>query len=198
MKAGIPSPSCCRGQNRIGKARDRGEYVGKRRGQFTFAVGAAAPRTVLLLCTFVHRCERRYQGSKCDLAVLGDGLDRCAEFACIDRMESDEGVDVSEVAPASVGDAAIDGGDDFLSEHHRQRVSQQRHRWEIEIRDATIRLGQLLKLAGVVEDGGQARAVIEAGEVLVDGTIEGRRGAQVRPGQVVSWADEVITVHRGA
>ena len=79
-----------------------------------------------------------------------------------------------------------------------QRPYPGRMRHEIEIRDESIRLGQLLKLAGVVEDGGQARAVIEAGEVLVDGTIEGRRGAQVRPGQVVSWADEVITVHRGA
>ena len=67
---------------------------------------------------------------------------------------------------------------------------------DIEIRGDMIRLGQLLKLAGVVDDGGMARIVIENGEVTVDGAVEVRRGAQVRPGQTVTYAGEVLTVVR--
>ena len=55
----------------------------------------------------------------------------------------------------------------------------------VPIRDEMIRLGQLLKLAGVVDDGGQARSLIEDGEVRVDGEVERRRGRQVRPGSTV-------------
>ncbi|WP_274381530.1 RNA-binding S4 domain-containing protein [Segeticoccus rhizosphaerae] len=60
-----------------------------------------------------------------------------------------------------------------------------------------IRLGQLLKLAGVVEDGAQARALIEDGEVRVDGVVERRRGRQVHPGSTVELADVVIGVTTG-
>jgi len=56
---------------------------------------------------------------------------------------------------------------------------------EVPIRDEMIRLGQLLKLAGVVDDGAQARALIEDGQVSVDGEVERRRGRQVRPGSTV-------------
>ena len=65
---------------------------------------------------------------------------------------------------------------------------------DVPIRDESIRLGQLLKLAGVVADGSMARMVIENGEVTVDGRPVLRRGVQVRPGQVVSYAGESIRV----
>lgn len=68
---------------------------------------------------------------------------------------------------------------------------------EIPIRDESIRLGQLLKLAGVVDDGAMARAVIENGEVRVDGDVVARRGSQVRPGQTVEYAGETILVVTG-
>ena len=45
---------------------------------------------------------------------------------------------------------------------------------DVEIRDDMIRLGQVLKLAGVVEDGAQAREAIEAGEVTVNDEVETR------------------------
>ncbi len=67
----------------------------------------------------------------------------------------------------------------------------------VPIRDESIRLGQLLKLAGVVDDGGQAREVVERGLVTVDGEVETRRGRQVRPGDVVSLADVTIRVAPG-
>lgn len=65
---------------------------------------------------------------------------------------------------------------------------------EVPIRDESIRLGQLLKLAGVVQDGAMARMVIENGEVTVDGETVMRRGIQVRPGAVVKYADADLLV----
>lgn len=58
---------------------------------------------------------------------------------------------------------------------------------QVPIRDDSIRLGQLLKLAGTVESGVVAREVIAAGAVSVDGEPEDRRGAQVRAGQKVEF-----------
>lgn len=65
---------------------------------------------------------------------------------------------------------------------------------DLEIRDDAIRLGQLLKLAGLVEDGGHARAAIEAGEVRVNGEVDRRRGRQVRVGDVVSVDGHTLRV----
>ena len=65
---------------------------------------------------------------------------------------------------------------------------------EVPIRDETIRLGQLLKLAGVVDDGAMAREVIERGLVAVNDEIDTRRGRQVRPGDVVTYETETIRV----
>lgn len=56
---------------------------------------------------------------------------------------------------------------------------------EIEISTDSIRLGQLLKFASVVMDGGEAKALIASGGVRVDGEPETRRGRQVHVGSVV-------------
>lgn len=68
---------------------------------------------------------------------------------------------------------------------------------EVPIRDESIRLGQLLKLASLVQDGAMARMVIENGEVTVDGRVVLRRGVQVHPGQVVAYAGERVRVVSG-
>lgn len=65
---------------------------------------------------------------------------------------------------------------------------------EVPITGGSIRLGQLLKLAGVVPDGAMARMVIENGEVTVDGQPALRRGHQVHPGAVVKYADADLLV----
>lgn len=67
----------------------------------------------------------------------------------------------------------------------------------VHIRDASIRLGQLLKLAGLVEDGAMARAVIGNGEVSVDGEVETRRGAQISAGSIVAYAGQEVEVRTG-
>ena len=64
----------------------------------------------------------------------------------------------------------------------------------VEIRGEMIRLGQLLKLAGVVEDGAQARALIENGHVRVDGEVERRRGRQVPLGGLVELPGGALVV----
>ncbi len=64
----------------------------------------------------------------------------------------------------------------------------------VEIRGEMIRLGQLLKLAGAVEDGAQARALIENGHVRVDGEIERRRGRQVTSGSLVELPGGALVV----
>ncbi len=57
---------------------------------------------------------------------------------------------------------------------------------EVPIRDASIRLGQLLKLSGLVDDGATARELVERGLVSVNGEVDTRRGRQVRVGDVVA------------
>lgn len=65
---------------------------------------------------------------------------------------------------------------------------------EVPIRDQSIRLGQLLKLAGVVDDGASAREAIERGLVAVNGEVDTRRGRQVHPGDVVTIEGETVHV----
>ncbi len=55
----------------------------------------------------------------------------------------------------------------------------------ISISTETIKLEQLLKLAGVTSTGGQAKLLIQAGEVSVNGLDERRRGRQLRAGDLV-------------
>ncbi len=55
----------------------------------------------------------------------------------------------------------------------------------IEIAGDTIRLGQLLKLAGAASGGADAKALIASGQVTVNGEPELRRGRQLHPGDVV-------------
>jgi len=68
------------------------------------------------------------------------------------------------------------------------------HAIAVPITGEMIRLGQLLKLAGVVDDGGQARTLIEDGKVSVDGEVDRRRGRQVRPGSSVELGETQILV----
>lgn len=65
---------------------------------------------------------------------------------------------------------------------------------KITIREQTIRLGQFLKLASAVSTGGEAKARIQGGEVLVNGTVELRRGAQLHPGDRVEIAGRTLQV----
>lgn len=60
------------------------------------------------------------------------------------------------------------------------------------IRGDYIQLDQLLKATGLVPSGGVAHKVVEAGEVTVDGQLELRKRAKLRPGQTVQWQGHTI------
>jgi ribosome-associated protein len=64
----------------------------------------------------------------------------------------------------------------------------------IEIRGDTIRLGQALKLSGLAESGGAARALIESGAVTVNGEVERRRGRQLHSGDIVAAEGEKVRI----
>jgi ribosome-associated protein len=59
-----------------------------------------------------------------------------------------------------------------------------------------IRLGQLLKLAGVVEGGGELKALLAETRVLVNGEPETRRGRQLGPGDRVQVGELELRVSR--
>ena len=48
-----------------------------------------------------------------------------------------------------------------------------------------IKLGQFLKLAGLVEDGAEARVAIQSGDVTVNGQVDARRGHALDDGDLV-------------
>jgi ribosome-associated protein len=65
---------------------------------------------------------------------------------------------------------------------------------DLPIRGESIRLGQALKLSGLAESGGEARALIEDGAVTVNSEAETRRGRQLRHGDVVAVGDDVLRI----
>ena len=69
---------------------------------------------------------------------------------------------------------------------------------DLPIRGESIRLGQALKLSGLAESGGEARALVEDGVVMVNDAIETRRGRQLRHGDVVAVGDDVLRVEVSA
>ena len=56
---------------------------------------------------------------------------------------------------------------------------------DVPIRDESIRLGQFLKLANLIESGSEAKPLVADGAVQVNGEVETRRGRQLRVGDVV-------------
>ena len=64
----------------------------------------------------------------------------------------------------------------------------------INIKDEYIKLGQLLKLAGLVGSGVDAKYVINEGLVKVNDEVDTRRGKKIYPGDIVSYNGETIKV----
>lgn len=64
----------------------------------------------------------------------------------------------------------------------------------IKLRDEYIKLGQVLKAAGLVESGVDAKYAIEDGLVKVNGQTEYQRGKKLRDGDVVDYNGETIRI----
>lgn len=60
------------------------------------------------------------------------------------------------------------------------------------VRGEFIQLDQLLKATGLCESGGAAHAAIAEGRVKVDGAVDTRKRAKLRPGQAVQFGGETV------
>ena len=58
----------------------------------------------------------------------------------------------------------------------------------------TIRLDQFLKLANLVRSGGEAKHLIQSGQVLLNGVVETHRSRKLGPGDQVTVADVTAEV----
>lgn len=65
---------------------------------------------------------------------------------------------------------------------------------EINITGEYIKLDQLLKFSNLVESGSNAKEIILSGLVLVDGTVETRRGRKIYKGMKVQFNNESVIV----
>lgn len=64
----------------------------------------------------------------------------------------------------------------------------------IEIKTESIQLDQLLKWAGIAATGGEAKLMIQGGQVLLNGTVETRRSKKVYRRDVVTVGARTIKV----
>lgn len=67
----------------------------------------------------------------------------------------------------------------------------------ITVRAEPIELCQLLKFAGLADTGGAAKAIINDGRVLLNGTVETQKRKKVMAGDRVTLGDETIVVQLG-
>lgn len=65
---------------------------------------------------------------------------------------------------------------------------------EVGIRGEVIRLGELLKLAGIAGSGGEAKALLASSVVLVNGEPDNRRGRQLHAGDEVRLGETTLRV----
>lgn len=67
----------------------------------------------------------------------------------------------------------------------------------IKVTELPIRFGQFLKLADLVQDGFEAKMIIQAGEVLVNGIRETRRGKKLKSGDRVIFGENIFEIVKG-
>lgn len=65
---------------------------------------------------------------------------------------------------------------------------------QIHIKDECIKLGQALKLAGLVENGAEAKEAVQSGLVKVNGETDLRRGRKCVPGDEIEYRGEIVAI----
>ena len=66
----------------------------------------------------------------------------------------------------------------------------------IYIKDEFIKLGQAMKLAGLIDSGLEAKIVIQNGEVKVNGDVDTRRGKKLVPGDIFEYEGNRVKVEK--
>jgi|TARA_R110000822_G_scaffold226254_1_gene358843 ribosome-associated protein len=65
---------------------------------------------------------------------------------------------------------------------------------DVEITTEPVELYKILKFEGLVESGGQAKAVIDSGQVLVNGEVETRKRKKIISGDIIEFGDETLRI----
>jgi ribosome-associated protein len=68
---------------------------------------------------------------------------------------------------------------------------------DVPIRGEMIRLGQLLKLSGVIDSGAEVKALLASESIRVNGEAEQRRGRQLHQGDLVEIGEHQLRVAAG-
>ena len=176
-------------ENLLVVAADGGEVHGLALGSWVAAAGGGfVPGLLRLDLLAVHPAARR-QGLGGTLAeALADaGWARGARrlVATPDGPVAAAFLTACGLEPAEPDDGVLEG--DLVGELEAPVR-------EVVVRSDGLRLGQLLKLAGLVETGAEGKALLEAGAVEVDGEVELRRGRQLKDGEVVVARDQAVRV----
>ena len=64
----------------------------------------------------------------------------------------------------------------------------------IHLKEDYIKLGQALKLAGLVDSGVEAKIEVQEGQVKLNGVVEVQRGKKVHPGDVIEYGGQQVRV----
>jgi ribosome-associated protein len=82
-----------------------------------------------------------------------------------------------------------------MTDNEYNKICLKRENMEkIKLRDNSIKLGQALKLSGVVESGSDAKEAIQEGHVKVNHIIETRRGKQLQTGDVIEYKNHTFII----
>lgn len=67
---------------------------------------------------------------------------------------------------------------------------------QISITTEYITLGQFLKLADIIESGGEAKSFLASNKVIIDGAEDNRRGRKLRGGEVLEIKGQVYEIKK--
>ena len=65
---------------------------------------------------------------------------------------------------------------------------------EVEITKEPVELYKILKFEGIVSSGGAAKAVIDHGQVMVNGKVETRRRKKILSGDIIEYMNEKLKI----
>ena len=65
---------------------------------------------------------------------------------------------------------------------------------EVEITKDPVELYKILKFEGIVSSGGEAKSVIDDGQVLVNGAVEKRKRKKIIAGDIIEYLDNKIKI----
>jgi Uncharacterized conserved protein len=65
---------------------------------------------------------------------------------------------------------------------------------EVEITKEPVELYKILKFEGIVSSGGEAKSVIDDGQVLVNGAVEKRKRKKIIAGDIIEYLDNKIKI----